>query len=309
MKYILNLLLLFVVLTPCLAQKYKPVLHLAKGNTYYLASTGTSAIVQSMSGHENKVNITLSFSMAFKVTDVLDSVYKMEVRYQSLAMKIRMADTAIDMDSKKNSVLDVPSSLIAAMMDKPFNILLTKGGKVKSVENIEKMINGAVDGFPQIDTAKKRQIKKQFMESFGANSFKGILETGTAIFPGTAVAKTDKWTVNTDVEAPAKANLQTIYQLVDVTGDFYQVHGDGTLVSDQDAKPAEVNGLPMKYDLSGTVLTDIKVNKRTGWISEANVKQLMSGNVVISDSPKMPGGLTIPMTFNTVVSTTSPPAP
>ena len=309
MKYILNLLLLLVVLTPCQAQKYKPALHLTRGETYYLASTGTSAIVQSMSGHENKVNITLSFNMAFKVTDVMDSVYKMEVRYQSLAMTIRMADTTIDMDSKKNSILDVPSSLIAAMMDKPFNILLTRSGKVKSVENIEKMINSVVDGFPQIDTAKKRQIKRQFTESFGANSFKVILETGTAVFPDAAVAKNDKWTVNTSVEAPAKANLQTIYQLVDVTDDFYQVHGDGTLVSDQDAKPAEVNGLPMKYDLSGTVLTDIKVNKRTGWISEANVKQLMSGNVVISDSPKMPGGLTIPMTFNTVVSTTSPPAP
>src|SRR5580698_6659644 len=152
MKYILNVLLLFVVLTPCRAQKYRPALHLAKGDTYYLASTGTSAIVQSMSGHENKVNITLSFNMAFKVTEVMDSVYKMEVRYQSLAMKIRMADTTIDMDSKKNSILDVPSSLIAAMMDKPFNILLTRSGKVKSVENIEKMINGVVDGFTQIDT-------------------------------------------------------------------------------------------------------------------------------------------------------------
>ncbi len=309
MKYPLSLLLLIVVLTPCRAQKFKPALHLTKGDTYYLASTGTSAIVQSISGHENKVNITLSFSMAFKVTDVIDSVYKMEVRYQSLAMKIGMADTTIDMDSKKNSILDVPSSLIAAMMDKPFNILLTKSGKVKSVENIEKMINGVIDGFPQIDTAKKRQIKKQFMESFGANTFKGILETGTAIFPEAAVAKSDTWTVNTSVEAPAKASLQTIYQLVDVTGDFYQIHGDGTLVSDKDAKPAEVNGLLMKYELSGTVLTDIKVNKQTGWISEVNVRQLMSGNIQISDNPKMPGGMTIPMTFNTVVSTTSPPGP
>ena len=49
-----------------------------------------------------------------------------------------MADTVIDMDSKKNSILDVPSSVIAAMMNKPFNILLTKRGKVKSVENARK---------------------------------------------------------------------------------------------------------------------------------------------------------------------------
>jgi len=307
MKYILNLLLLVVVLTPSQAQKFKPALHLTKGDTYYLVSTGTSAIAQSFNGQENKVNITLSFRMAFKVTDVMDSVYKMEVRYQSLEMKIQMADTTIDMDSKKNSILDVPSSVIGAMMNKPFNIILSKSGKVRSVENIEKMINNVFDGFPQIDTAKKGQIKKQFMQSFGANTFKGILETGTAIFPETAVAKNDNWNVNTSVEAPAKANLQTTYQLIDVTGDFYQIHGDGTLVSDKDAKSAEINGLPVKYNLNGTILTDIKINKRTGWISEVNVKQLISGNVEISDSPKVPGGMTIPMTFNTVVTTTDTP--
>ena len=309
MKYLLTLLLLVVMLTTGMAQKFKPSLNLAPRGTYYLLSSGTSAIDQSINGRENKVNLSLSFRMAFKVTSVTDSVYNMEVSYQSLDMKLRMADTVIDMDSKKSSILDVPSSVIAAMMNKPFNILLTKSGNVKSVENAGKMISDVVDSFPKIDSAKKIQIKKQFMESFGANTFKGILEAGTAIFPGTPVAKYDKWTVNTRVEAPAKASLQTTYQLIDITSDFYQIHGDGTLVSDNDAKPAEINGLPVKYNLNGTILTDIKVNKRTGWINEANVKQLMSGNIEIPDNPKTRGGMTIPMTFNNEVTTTSPPAP
>ena len=42
-KYLLNLLLLLVVLTPCRAQKFKPELNLVKGDTYYMASTGRSA--------------------------------------------------------------------------------------------------------------------------------------------------------------------------------------------------------------------------------------------------------------------------
>ena len=59
----------------------------------------------------------------------------------------------------------------------------------------------------------------------------------------------------------------------------------------------------MKYDLNGTTLTDIKVNRSTGWISEVKLKQLMSGNIEILDNPQMPGGMTIPMTFNTEVTT------
>ena len=303
MKYFLNLLLLLVMLTPCRAQKFKPELNLVKGDTYYMASTGTSTIVQSVNGQENKVNIVIASRMAFKVTGIKDSVYTMEVSYQSLETKIQMADTTIDMDSKKNSPFDIPSSIIAAMMNKPFNITLTRSGKIKSVENIEKMITGAFDGFPQIDTEKKEQIKKQFLQSFGANTLKSSLEMGTAIFPKIAVAKNDKWTINTNLEAPAKASVQTTYQLIDVSGDFYQIHGDGTMTSDKNTKPLQINGLPMKYNLSGTTLTDIKVNRSTGWISEVKLKQLMSGNIEILDNPKMPGGMTIPMTFNTEVTT------
>jgi hypothetical protein len=304
MKYFLNLFFLLVILLPCRAQKVKPALHLSKGETYYMVSTGSSAMVQSMSGHENKINLTLSFKMAFKVIDVMDSVYNMAVNYQSLDMKIQMADTTIDMDSKKANALDVPSSIIAAMMDKPFNIILTKSGKIRSVENIDKLIADVFSSFPQIDAAKKEQLKSQFMQSFGPNAFKGSLEMGTAIFPEAPVAKNDKWTVNTNLAAPAVANVQTVYQLIDVNADFYQIHGDGTMATDKNGPPAEINGLPMKYQLSGTILTDIKVDKRTGWISEVKSRQLMSGNIEILDNPRVPGGMVVPMTFNTEVTTT-----
>lgn len=303
MKYLLFVLLLFTFLAPCNAQQYKLGLNLAKGSTYYLASTGTSTIVQSINGHENKVNLVLAFKIAFKVTGIADSLYHIEVSYQSLDMKINMADTTIEMDSKKNSALDVPSSIVAAIMNKPFNITLSKMGRIRSVENFEKMIDGVFDGFTKIDSTKKLQIKKQFMQSFGVNSFKDILEMGTAIFPQKAVAKNDKWTVNSSVEISAKANVQIIYQLVGAIGDVYQIHGDGTMLSDKDAPPAEINGLPMKYNLSGTMLTDVKADKNTGWITEVNLRQLMSGNIQIPDNPRVPGGMTIPMTFNTEVTT------
>ncbi len=303
MKYLL-FLFSFLIVTTCSAQKFRPAIHLAKGDTYYLVSTGTSAIVQSVNGTQNKVNLTLGYKMAFKVTGGTDTTYDIEVSYQALAMKINMADTSIDMDSKKASPLDIPSSIIAAMMNKPFNIKLSKTGKLRSVENLEKMINGVFEGFPQIDSVKKKQFRSQFMQSFGPNAFKGTLEMGTAIFPSAEVAKNDKWTVNTSTAELVKSTVQTVYQLVGVDDHFYQIHGDGTVTSDKDSKPVEVNGLPMRYDLNGSTLTDIKVNRVTGWVSEVSLKQLMSGSLIIQDNPQVPGGMTVPMTFNTEIKTT-----
>src|ERR1700688_4822608 len=101
--------------------------------------------------------------MAFKVNDILDSLYSMEVSYQSLNMKICTANGDIEMDSKKKDSPDIQSEMVAAMMDKPFNITISKSGKIKSVENVEDMITNVINSFPQVDTAKRKKKKTQFI--------------------------------------------------------------------------------------------------------------------------------------------------
>jgi hypothetical protein len=304
MKPLLYTLLFFIGVSYCNAQKFKPALNLTKGNTYYLTTNATSAIVQTMSGQQNTVNLAFNFRMAFKVISVADTIYNMEVSYQSLSMKMDMSGNTLDLDSKKNDPQDVPSSIIAAMMNKPFNLEMTKTGKIKSVQNIDKMVSESIKNFPQIDSTKKEQVKAQFMQSFGPNAFKGSIEMGTAIFPDVPVAKEDKWTVKTQLESPAKATVTITYQLADIIEGIYLIHGEGTMATDKNTEPAHINGLPIKYNLNGSIISDIRVDKATGWISEVKLKQAMMGDMQILDNPQIPGGMTIPMTFNTDVNTT-----
>jgi hypothetical protein len=189
------------------------------------------------------------------------------------------------------------------MMNKLFKLEMTKTGKIRSVKNIDKMIAGAMENFPQIDASKKEKIKEQFMQSFGPNDFKGSIEMGTAIFPDVPVAKEGKWTVKTNLESPAKALVIINYQLADIVEGIYLIHGDGTLVTDKNAGPIHINGLSIKYNLNGSIISDIRVDKATGWINEVKLKQAMMGDMQILDNATVPGGMTIPMTFNTDVNT------
>src|ERR1700733_10367398 len=91
------------------AQKTRPLLHLAKGQAYYLESTDTSASLQSVGGKENKVNTIISFRIAFSVAGITDTLYSLEARYQSLAMKIKLADTTLNMSSEMAGKPDTPS--------------------------------------------------------------------------------------------------------------------------------------------------------------------------------------------------------
>jgi len=298
MKHFLYTLLFCAAINICNAQAFKPALNLANGSTYYLNSTVTSVITQTIAGQENKINVSLSFSMAFKVTGVADTVYGMEVSYNRLSMTMGRAGNAITLDSRKNDPQDLPSTMIAVMMNKPFNIEMTKSGKVKSVTNIDKLYS-AFDTFTQVDSARREQVKTMLMQSFGPNAFKGSIEVGTAIFPAKPVAREGKWLVNTNLEAPVKAAVAINYQLVDVAGGLYIIHGDGTITSDKNAAPASVNGMPVKYNLNGSLISDLRVDKATGWISEMKLKQVMMGDMQILDNDKVPGGITVPMSVNT----------
>jgi len=304
MKYFFNFLILSLLFNQCEAQHLKLSLNLKKGNTYYILGTSNTAITQTINGQENNTNLGLSYKMAFKVISVIDSVYNMEVSYQTLNMKIKVADKTIELDSRKSDKQNITSAAIAAMMNKPFNIVMTKSGKIRSIANVEKMISGTLENFPQVDAAKKGQIKSQLLQTFGESTLKGNLEMETAIFPEREVVKNNKWTVNTTLESTGKENVHTIYQLMDINGSFYQIHGMGTIVTDRSAKPGQINGMPVKYYISGTSVSDIKADKITGWVREVKLKRIMKGNVEIMDNPKVPGGLKFPMSFNMEATTT-----
>lgn len=295
MKYLFNLFLLLMVSVACQGQKLKLALHLTKGNTYNMVTTTSSAVKQTINGQLNNIELTITGNTSFKVLNADDSLYYMEVNYKNLGMKMQLPTGPVNFDSQKKDPSDIMSSILSGLVNKPFTATFTKSGKVRSVENVEKIISSVLDGFTQVQGPQKEQIKNQFIQSFGEKAIKGNIEMSTAIFPEVPVSKNEKWTINTTLESAMTAKISTVYQLTDVTPTSYAIHGDATIATNANDNYKEVNGMPMKYNMSGTMTADIKADKATGWISESKTKQTISGTVEIKDNPKVPGGITFPM--------------
>lgn len=293
MKYLFCLFLMLIVAITCHGQKLKLVLHLTKGNTYNMVSTSTSAIKQTINGQVNNIDVTISGTTAFKVLNADDSLYYMEVTYKKLDMKMQLPTGAISFNSQKRDTTDIMSSILSGLIDKPFTATFTRSGKIQSVKNVESMISSVLDGFSQIQGVQKEQLKAKFIQSFGGGAIKGSIEMSTAVFPEVAVAKNDKWTIHTQLQSTMKADVNTVYQLTGVSPASYMIHGDGIIATVKDPVP----GMPMTYDMKGTMTSDIKADKITGWITESIIKQNISGTVAIKDNPDTPGGITFPMSM------------
>lgn len=298
MKRFFHLLIALVLFTTCQAQKQKLELNLTKGEIYTQKMESNVSILQSVNGQQVNMNMSINAKMAYKVTDIQNAVYDMEVSYESLIMKMSLPNGTMEFSSEKEDENDVFSTILGTMKNKPFLVKMTKAGKVNEVKNIEAVFSHMFDKFPQLNDVQKQQIKGQIMQAYGEKAFKGNMEMCSAIFPDSPVAKGDKWTINTQLEAGMSAKMETVYELKERSDSHYQIFGNSKIeTADKDAY-IESNGMPLKYDMAGTMTSDIKIDNKTGWTKSALINQTLKGTAYVKDNPQMPGGLTIPMTMN-----------
>lgn len=299
MKRIQNLLIGLILLTSCQVHKEKLELNLTKGKIYTQNITANTSVIQTFNGQQTNINMSIKSKMTYKVIDIQNAMYNLEVRYESLIMKMSLPNGVMEFSSEKNDEQDVFSTILETMKNKPFLVKMTRSGKVNEVKNIELVFSNMFDKFPQLSEVQKQQIKLQLMQAYGEKAFKGNIEMCSAIFPDSPVSKGDKWTINTQLESGLSAKMETIYELKKMSDSDCQIIGNSKITTaDKDAYIVS-NGMPLKYDMAGTMTSEIRIDKKSGWILNAKIGQLIKGTAYVKDNPQMPGGMAIPMTMNT----------
>ena len=77
-----------VLLTSCQGQKETLELNLTKGEIYRQNITAKSSIRQTIEGQQINMDMSIGGKMTYKIIDFQNDLYKMEVRYESLSMKM-----------------------------------------------------------------------------------------------------------------------------------------------------------------------------------------------------------------------------
>jgi hypothetical protein len=241
--------------------------------------------------------MTIKGGMSYNVISINPNDYDMEVKYESLSMIMELPQGKVEFSSDKNDKQDIFSAILSKMIGNTFNVKMAKNGKILEVKNIEARIESLFEDFSQIPDDQLAQFKAQMNKAYGAEAFKGNIEMVTAIFPDNPVNKGDKWTIKTNLESGMSALMTTDYEFTELTSDYAMIKGNSVIkTADKDAY-IESNGMPMKYDMTGSMISEIKVDRETGWIIEANIDQEIKGDAYIKENPQMPNGMKIPMTM------------
>ena len=148
----------------------------------------------------------------------------------------------------------------------------------------------SVDGLPgtgedrPIRTELVRQIKAQIMNAYGEKAFKGNIEMSSAIFPDKRVRKGDKWTITTNLESGMSAVMTSEYTLADVTPTYSLIKGESVIETANKESYTKANGRPVRYNLKGSMISEIKVDPASGWTMEAKIDQDIRGDVYMKEN-------------------------
>lgn len=264
-----NLIIICSVLANvAMAQKYDLTLHLQKDSTYKLKSTSKVVVDQSLpDGTKQTINMNLSGLVSHKVTAIHDTVYEMEVRYKSLNLHMDVnGTTSSNMSTDDNDQSNPYAKVMRGLLDKPFTINITRGGKIVDIRNMDNLYNGMFDQFPDLSAAQKAAAKAQVQQSFGEKAFTSTFQETFAMLPKNKVGIADNWSNSNTLQSIVSVNYKTNYTMQAVTDNSYVIHGKAQISTDKDADYKPYQNIMMRLSsMQGTSDIELKIDKKTGW--------------------------------------------
>jgi hypothetical protein len=299
MKKIIVLFVASILLVPCQAQKLNLGLDLSIGETYSQKNTLDISNVQTINGQKSEIKMVITKKISYKVIAQNNGVYNLEGRFDFLSMSMIVANGGSPVfSSEKTGNADPFSAVMSAMKNKPFTVKIAKTGKVVEIDGVDKIITEAFGVLSQLPDNQKDRLQSMLMQAFGEKIIKDNLQNVTEIFPESSVSEGDKWVVKSQLQSVSAVNQKASYELKNVNDSICTIIGTSKLETVDNKAYVETNGASMKYDLNGTMNAVIKLNKKTGWVSEAKILQDVEGSSQLKETTQYPKGIVIPLVRN-----------
>ncbi|RFZ82261.1 hypothetical protein DYU05_16745 [Mucilaginibacter terrenus] len=302
MKIYLTFVLLFTAV--CVnGQQARLTLRLKKDSVYYLNTNVAMTTNQYFPGKKTMAGVQISSLSSHKVTDVLDTAYRLEVQFERLSVKINIDGLILNEMPDMSGTL---TELASLMKHKVFHIVVSRYGSLMAVEDADKLFNSSFDSVSNLSDQKKLQLLTAVRSLFDKRVIRNTYFDAFTLVPKDAVDLNYSWTVNQNLESSVRATMDTKYFLSAVNNNVCVITGEGTLRAGPSPDYRSSNGLMMRMiDVGGTIKKKIVINSNTGWPVNISVVRNLKATGDIKDCPQFPGGLKFPveMLFNISSST------
>jgi hypothetical protein len=273
-KKIVSLLLTFCFF--CISAQTKLSFNPEKGAKYEFVVETTQSTKQNVMGQDISMEAVTNGIFLMEIKNKTPQEIHVQMTYQKFTSAISSPMMNVSYDSKKTT--DNPSEIdrtfekvFSALFDKPFTIVFTPNGSVKSVTGMDAIMKSMLDAI-STEGQMAMQMASQMTQQFSDESMKNMFGESFFAYPDNALKVGDSWNtdlmmpisgVNIDVKTKntlkeVRNNQATIDVVGDITmemdpsmgmgeGKFTGAHTGTTLID-------TTTGMP----ITGTISQDIK---------------------------------------------------
>jgi hypothetical protein len=244
-------------------------------------------LVQKIMDKDMKINLAMNIKTTFDVKESRGDSYVLEVNFKELKTEVKMPDIdtgTVSFDSNTTDSVSTQANLgpmFKAIIDKPFEIVMNKNGKVESIKDvdfIEAMLNTFDETVPE---NLRQQMTEQFGSQFTKEAFKAQIEQNTGYLPNKPVSTGDSWNVKMEtMSSNFKIIIDVKSTLKSVEDNVANLDIDG-IVSTPEKYEQEINGVKTIITLNGTQKGTLKINKDTGWVISSDMMMNFKGDIEV----------------------------
>jgi hypothetical protein len=270
-----NLILVLLSVLVLGSDKYELSLKLEKGKTYYLNQESDILIHQTLEGQHIDIEMKMDAQYSYVIKEIKKDFYEADCQITTMYYKMKTPYSKMEFDSK-NPEVDIFNQAMIEMINKPFHLKLNFDGTIKEMTGIKQIIDDLIEKFNYLPDETLAEIRKLLNDTFGKDALKGSFELITAIFPNTAVNVNERWKKSIKTNSSMEFTQDYTYTLNKAKRKYYLLSGEADISSE--TKRVSIGDSYATYHLKGKAISDVKVDRKTGWIMDMDIRQNIKGH-------------------------------
>ncbi|HTJ48934.1 MAG TPA: DUF6263 family protein [Cyclobacteriaceae bacterium] len=256
-------------------------------------------IKQSIMGMDQVVENTVKASILLKVSALTSNGAKLEARYVSMSMSMKLPAGMGSQDLDSNGDQEkLENKVMKALTDKPFTITITKQGKIESIDGEENLWSdfSSLGLNNEQLSAMKSTLEQNLSEGSLKTSFQMVLTS----YPENPIKPGEQWKNKLGAGSSFPLETENTWSIAKIEGETANLSAIGvTSTTDKTKVVSLPNNIKSTFDLAGEQKVTSAVNVKTAWPTQVTINSEIKGNMNLLAGGMIPTDLAVPMSIVT----------
>jgi hypothetical protein len=256
-------------------------LRLEPGKSYGAKMIADQTITQTLMGQTQTITQSIGMGYTYQVQSVdPDGSMWVKITYDWVSYKQDSPMGKVSYDSA-NPPATVPQAAIgyAALVGRGFSAKITPTGEMTDVRGADQMVAEILGAMNLPAGSARDQVEALLRTQLSDEALKDSFEKAALFYPDKPIAVGDSWSGQIALASGMPMILDTTWTLKARKNGVATVETRSDARPNPGAKPLELAGMSISYELSGVQSGSMDLDEKTGWLLGGTLKQDVSGKV------------------------------